>query len=548
MVALAAMLTNERIRSRFDFVKNQYGLGGAASDLASYCEYCLLEKKTLYQFLNSFSALGANSFNLVINFILESVDEISNLYSSDRVFLKKSQTRQNSVLLVKRDCVIFAERKNVIQFWEAEEILSEIRRNFRQRKYEQIDGEGKLVIDNNTLALQIYRWLGQHEERLTLMFEIQDERLRELRLGALTLLLAPELGRFLCYSDGPGVSNKLAFDIHLGNKLRHNILSMRFEDNVQSALPEDLKRTLVYGQLKAIIDEVIDGFGMKWIAIDDSRSFLMGLNAEIRGTILNWDYESDETLMPLAKQLSQKALGSFSELLSCCRKAWSTEYQEEMIEKVSGFLDKSDRVSQRVSDQIVDAIQSSFNETYDWINLNRSKYADNIDLTDLIRTEVTQKKRQPKFRRSFSLSTFLSADDYKKKLVSKKSLKVSGDLVDPIVTLVDNLIFNACKHSGLGVNTPFKIDIVKQRDGFKIVASNEYNKDDYVTISSRLNDVRRELSNPLVLERLREKKGTGFCRIRFAFENVVGQRFSISIPNFTKSQPVKIECTIPTVN
>ena len=81
MIALAAIMNNEKIRERFEFVKNQYGKGGGNTDLVSYCEYCLQQKFSLFQFLSSFNTLEEKAHKKAIRFLLNSIDEISNKYS-----------------------------------------------------------------------------------------------------------------------------------------------------------------------------------------------------------------------------------------------------------------------------------------------------------------------------------------------------------------------------------------------------------------------------------------------------------------------------------
>ena len=553
MLLTASIVSSAYVRRKHTVIGGQYGLGAAQTDLTNLAIRSASVTKrsslsigsggaSLSNFVKEFDTLEAKSKAYTLRFVLQNFDVISGLFAS----VTKSRDKTIRFLLLKRNFVELIAIRNAIDAEDMNSILSNIRANVRQRTFESDAGSGKLKINDGVLSTQLNSGLIEYRNELLELRKIANPNFRKIRSEIECGLVARKITGFICFAEEVGQTNKVAFDLHLGDKLRHNILSTKFEEALGEFYVKNHVGQELQMEVKDEIETTVSLFNKKWLTISETRSFISELQRLVKAELITW-VETDEEIGSLSSKISTKALSHFADLLRECRGQWGTTYLEAAISSLEEIFEDYPDEERLTLDQLLRVVEKSFDETLGWIELNKLTYPKNVNLKELIHTEVRSLKKQAEFLRNFQIRTFEVAQSGKSK-ESFRNIEVPGSWVEPIVVMVDNLILNACKHSGHGQNTTVKVElrILESKQQLEIVFRNRLRFENYLSIVEKLPALQRRLRHPLDRKRLRNEEGTGLSRIRYAFENEVSKSFRIYIPNLSSKNPsFTVRCIIP---
>jgi len=551
LVFLASILVNKKIRANFKKIANQYGVGGAGADLRKYAMHIRRQTASRSKFLNSFNDLPKNARKIIIRFLLSPgmLDRIANIFpneTEDQSPKGIDSTSATRSLETKRDCLAYARNKYLMPRTEANRLLADVRKNLRQIKYEQLESKGRVKIPVKELAVEIHRWLEPYHYRLKQFSSHANSSFYKAQLKADAYSIAPELCAFICFSNpSERTPNRFAFDIILGSKLRHNFISIQLKDKVDPLLSKQHVSDDVIDDVKDIIEYQIDDFCKDWLTIYEGQKFFQVLNGKLIELMVNWGASNSDDLVELSEQISVFALKRLERKLEEAQSTWLSKYFSELEKDLDEFTEIEEEINQLMKDRLLRELDKGFKESAMWMQLNQAVYPKYVDLRDLIITETFQLKKQPGFRQRFEVEIF-EQDLNSVNKPTRRSLLIPGKLVESVVVIIDNLISNACKYSGIGVTTPVSVEIFEREDGISLVFLNKVARDHRSQVHSDISIARIKASEPLDHDALRRRKGTGLHRIRFVCENAMGTDFKIEITDkFLPNGIVRVECFLP---
>ncbi len=528
-IFLAAILIDKNIRKNFHYIANQFGIGSAGADLRSYARYFRDEKKGTWQgFLKSFDVLGRNAKTAVVKFLIlpGMLDRVTSfLWKTPSSAVFSGYEKNVIALQSKKECIEFGISRNIFALNHAEQMLSDIRTLIRHQKYRESDSEGRIKINETGLAHEVLRWLNPRRFQLVQKTGQFGNEYNRTQLAANADLIVPELAEFICYSSpSDRISNRYAFDIQLGDKLRHNFLAIQLKEQVEQIFAENLINRNTIDLFHTIVDSTISGFSNQWITIDRSRSFFANLNNELNHIVVNWGEAESTDFKLLSQDIAKKGLELFSRLLHECQREWQTTFLSIFQRKITAFARNNAEINQLISDRLFQEISYAVTESASWMQINEIGYPSKVNLRDLMFDEAFQLKKQAQFRRSFSCETLdLNGKD------TLLDISIPGTWVEPVVAIVDNAISNACKNSGLGVNTPIELRLQEQNGGVKVTFSNRISRQNRTLVHQGVIEAKKILAGPIDKNVNQKKQGSGLNRIRSAWLMVLGCEIEIEI-------------------
>lgn len=550
LVFLAAALNDDDVRLNFKKITNQYGVGGAGSDLRRYAFLCRSKSYSRTKFLNSFNVLPKSVREKVFWFMISPgmLDRIANIFPSEaqKLGLAPGSNVAMASLETKQACIQYAVNRGLIDRQRGSRMQAEIRRVFRQMKYEKEESKGRLRIRGSDLAQDIKNWFYLHWESFSHDGERAEDPYFDVRREAYAELVSESLTKFLCFLDtSEQQPNRFAFDAILGDKLRHNFISIRLREKIDPILEHyGVSEETSEETRDAIEDEVTD-FCKRWITIYHHRSFFAELRESLRQLIFEWAKLSEPQFSDISRQIADRSLEVFGQLLTECKQRWLEEYLPRTEAEIVDIFEHDDDCSQLATDRICGSLDEGFRESAEWMQINEIQYPEHVGLSDLIETEAFQLKQQPNFRREFHIERYKKLTNRKLSLTSQE-ITIPGEIIELVVSIVDNLISNACRYSGLGVNTPVTFQLEEHKDGVLIKVANSISHENIADVRRNIAKFRRLLKEPADELTLSKTSGTGLSRVRLAGENTLGKNFTMGIhENMDSDRPVEVFCFLP---
>lgn len=539
-IFMAALFSEDNMLSHSPEIKNLYVPSGATTDLFNYAKYCREEKKlSAHQFFSSFQSLAPVCQKLIFKFLLSPgvLDGLANIFPSEkRLVIEVERDDAINALSLKLDCLSFLKKKPNLGVRDLRSIETQTRQRLRQVKYETDTGSGRIRLNFEKLIdeMENFLWDDVSIESIhnNSLGQIRNERLRSFVNRQRLEKFSQNSTEFFCFG------NRFAFDYLISN-LRHNFLRFRIERAIDVSFHN--KRSDDAGLLKIILNEYLDGYCQNWLTISRSRSFYNNLQNDILNLDISANHRDPERFFEVAAEVTKLAVDSFENLLSACRQAWSTSFRNDVSGAILSTLDECDsRDDSGLRDTLIGELARAFEDCESWLTINENPMNAEFGLKDLFLFEGTNFSSAKTRRKPFVVQCYRGDGTMARSTPTSDDFLIPGNSFDAMVLLVQNLLENAYKYSGLSVsNTQIDVSIFKLDDEQIIVEfRNNFNPDKSKEIRQLLFNFNKHLE--LSQEELKNSElekiqapsdtgGSGLKRIYFELQNAFGDDFYLGV-------------------
>lgn len=522
LIFLAAILRQREVYINYEYLENKYGPGGAGADLRKVATYHRAElKHSRTKFILAILRLPKRAATATFQFLLAPgmIDRIANIFPTEGSLVPADHKDSLSLALEFRIACLNAMRgKNLISRIDWTLLFNESRTALRKLRYDEKAQAGRLRVTIETLATEIAAWRHTNHELLNANQVDQSPDFLTSSNKFRAELLADDLADYIVYR------NRLAFDLQLANNLRHFFLSHKILTSIRDGMPAQFDENANAKKWLEVIDGYIDDYCNNWITLSRNRSYIAKLKTSLQDFMLEI-LVAKINESQFDAQVSAFCIEGFEKHLSDCRLAWRAGVRRKIQDEVARYMEEFS-VDQMTVDKVKLNVDSAFAITESWIAIDQTEYPNSFMLKEQIFFEAIHLKSGKEFRRNLTIE--VARDSRKIILGTVWDVELNSEWIDTIVALVDNLIENACKYSGMRDATPIEFLLVRSPKQIQILVSNPFRPEETEKLGPKIATIRTALACKISEETLRGRGGTGLIRIRYAASKVSSEKFSLT--------------------
>lgn len=534
IIFMGSILNDKFVLRRNKKVSMLYGAGGLHGDLDIYLRNVRKKSTKMISLLRTFKNLPTKCRNQTLNLLLKSdisyfiahhyPTYTSNEHDDNKGEHGALKTRLALTQLIKSNYNIGNEHLLTIE--------EEIKNNLRELEYRKDDNHGRIKIDPHRLAEDLSDFISQ--ELNVSISRLFQGAASDIQIKAYTEIISEEIALFICFNS------KYAFNEVLGNKLRHNFLSLKIEKAAKEFLENNSILEEEVTMIRALISTEVDAFCNSWITIYPNRSFFEELKNNIFDIVYDLFSRDEELVYINTMDVANEALSTFEKLLGDCRNKWLEHYKSTTISNVEQFATENQlNLSIAQYDELRNNLKNEFKESVLWISVNKRKQISNFQLKQHLLFEAKYFSSTKKVHEQISVEIYIN----NQKVQDDPFL--DGMYMEPVSCFIENAIGNAIKHSDLKDKTSMEVKYFLTKDKLKIEFKNSHKEPNEVALK-KYNAGLRCLQGTRQNESLKDKGGTGLRRVKKEFEFFFGNDFSLKlIGDRISSGYISLICEFP---
>jgi hypothetical protein len=486
---LMLLMGEPQVRARFRMVAFAMGRGAFISDLHGLIKSPRRRTPTIYDVIAKFRKLPGKARNRVIVELLQKsvLERIANMLAAPQSFVS-SLTFQidTKVCALRIEAVRTAFSLGAIDLQTYNHVTEDEIGQLRMLLFRSIMLFGRVQVDWDSLEAEVVERFRDEFEFLSLQSAKGPFSFAPETLNSIVQYLARQLSRFIL------VESSASVDQALSNNLRHGILLPRFMRAFQDAVPPIHYNSRIIRDWSD--DAIIDHFR-------EAGSGMVRLRNEVANQINDFmdEYLKITSASPLvsdvterisqglksksfSKRRQQLSLGPFMPVLrneteSFIRTA-STALNDQVWPNIAATILEMREVcrtsdSQHILDSIETNLIAARDEASRWINIAVDRgHVKEFTIDEIVSVELlsTQASHSEQLRVN---CTSIDGRRGEPPIVHKnKPLLIDGKYLGFFQEALHNLVFNAFKHSGYGLQTVLDIQFRVAIDGFTLRATN----------------------------------------------------------------------------
>lgn len=536
LVAMAAILSEVNALNAAPNFKSLYVPTGASTHLLAYARHARTQKKlTAHQFFSSFSKQPINVQRVIFTYLLKPgvLDTIANVFpSSSKLIDHVERDDAINALSLKLDCISYLNKRGLLKRSLLRSVDESTRQRLRQVKYESEIKSGRIRLNSKKMSQEI---LNFSIENYHIPFsskssaDAREQKLRSIILEQTNRHFSEELANHICFRS------KMAFDYLLSN-LRHNFLRFKLESTIDDAFHGHRNVNVV--PLKKCIETPLNNYCKIWLTISKDRSFFAELEQEIYNFLKGRYLTVEDDYINFSNYIYEMSKYKFDCLLQDCKRVWTTQVRLEVINEVmteygcSNFGEDTG-----ISEALSGGLENAFADTEGWLSINDKPIRDTFALRELFLFEATNYSTAKTRRKPFEVHCYDASTNRGTPALMARDVLISGELFDPLVQLIHNLLENAYKHSALAIaNTSISVSILDLGDDkIRIEFRNNFNSSRRLAMSEMIGKFRKKLNELKSQASAADKEapiqtgGSGVKRIFFEFHSLLGENFLFDV-------------------
>jgi len=533
VIFMGSILNDKFVLRRNKTISVLYGAGGLHGDLDIYLRKVRTKSPRLISLLRTFKSLPVKCRNQTFNLLLKS--DISYFIADQYLTYPSSehgdQTGEHGALKTRLALTQLIKSNYKIGNEDLLSIEDDIKNSLRELEYQKDDNHGRIKIDSHRLSEDISDHINQ--ELNVSISRLFQGAASDIQIKAYTDIISEQIAQAICFTG------KYAFNEVLGNKLRHNFLSLKIEKAAKEFLESNSVSEVHVIMIRALISKEIDDFCNVWIRIYQKRSFFKKLKTKIVHIVYELLSRNEELVDIDTLEIAGEALSTLDDLLSVCRGEWVNQYKSKIIQSVEQYA-KENRLSFSIAqyDELRNKLKKEFKESALWISVNQRKLS-NFQLKQHMLFEAKY------FSSTQKVDEQISAEIYVNKKKIKNDLFLDGMYMEPVSCFIENAIGNAIKHSDLKDKTSMEVKYFLSKDKLKIEFKNTHKESNEVALKKYKTGLQL-LEETRTNESLKDKGGTGLRRIKKEFEYFFGNDFSLKLyGDEISSGSISLVCEFP---
>lgn len=552
-IFLKLLMLHPTIGKRFITVALARGKGHLVADLSSFIGRIRAEAITArktpsidrgnIQFIRLVRRLPASAAERLIEEVTDKgmMERLAFAFSSTIKLSPSALPKvDNQASILRLELANLALRYRALNERSANRIIEDETHFLRMHKFHTLFRAGRVKIDWDYLGSLIFDLID--ENFAFLIPETTDRTIDRSVLDNVIRLVSEELSDILLFDSESSLEQAL------NNNVRHGVLVPRFVKEFNEALvaaldytghPGDLsdetyarfgKHSKQLLKLKEHVTNKVNAYKDYWLTVQRDGEFqtetremiaqiMQSINAEIdssklsRAIIAEFKHRVERVLSDALGVLLDKVKPAVFEEISDCRVACSKSHSKN----VTTFLDLLET-----------RLQKAFEEISDWLGLAKiTTDVPDFELIDLMRFEAVSLIFSDFKKLHFTHDSLFKKDG--RMVPMTKEPRIRGAYFEVTQEIIHNLISNALKHSGLGMNTAINMSLRVDDSDLIFRCVNNFARKRFSAISAAADDVKRLIRNSHPSQGRKDSQ-SGFSKVKNVCSRVLFEEISINIP------------------
>ncbi|MEH2480637.1 hypothetical protein V1282_003994 [Nitrobacteraceae bacterium AZCC 2146] len=523
-------------------------------------------RKATNEFVHRFRILPSRSRQRLMQEILDKgmMERLAFAFPSSIKLAAESLPRvDNQSSVLRMELANIAKRELILTAEQADRIIDDEAHFLRMHLFHNLFKAGRIKIDWEYLTFTIARTI---ETQFDFVLSDQDET------SVTSGVVSTVVGLF-----AQEVADQLLFDSEssleqsLGNNLRHGVIVPRFLRAFNEAViaSTDLNQNQIGDlttiilrhfddnahrilQLRDFVTAALNQYKDFWLIVDRNGSFYarvkddtsQALVAKIAGQrhLDSWDAADHivgvfrGNVEEVLRQAREELLGNVKQAIISEISSARRECRQADISRTPVFFDLLD-----------ENILASFDEVGSWLGLIKiDNDVPDFQLLDLINFEAVSLIFSDLKKLKVRYSSYMRNGATILKL--RAHPKIRGIFFEPIQEIVHNLISNAYRHSGLGMNTDIEFSLIIDGQDLIFRCVNTFSDKNYVLISEEHSKVQASIKSDVRIDSSTDTK-SGFFKIKSVCGRVFSAVPDINLPPLSaKARKYIVEIKVPDVS
>ncbi|SPP98326.1 hypothetical protein [Bradyrhizobium vignae] len=462
----------------------------------------------------------------------------------------------NQASILRLEFANLALRHGVLNERSANRMIEEETHFLRMHKFHTLFRAGRVKID--------WEFLGSLVEALIdedfgfLVSDSADRVIDKSVLNNVIKLFSEELSNVLLFDSESSLEQAL------NNNVRHGVLVPRFVKEFNEALvdaldyqghPGDLsddsysrfgKHSRRLLTLKEHVTNQVNAYKDFWLTVQRDGEFQQSTRDMIAAVMQTISKDADSH--KLSKAIISEFQTQVEKILAQALEVFLHQVKPSVFGEIAECRrDCSKQPSKTVTtflDLLETRIEKAFEEISDWLGLAKiTTDVPDFELIDLIRFEAVTLIFSDFKKLHFSHGSFVKKDG--KMVALPRDPRIKGAYFEVTQEIVHNLISNALKHSGLGMNTAINMAVQVDDNDLIFRCTNSFSKKRFVAISATANNVTRLIKTSLPSQGSKDSQ-SGFSKIKNVCSRVLFEDITINIsPISERNLQYTVEIRVP---